>query len=226
MSNDATPVPTVDPEISVTTPLDLPGQERLDLDRAIEALLFIADEPLSVVTLAAAVGRPVVEVQTAIERLESDYAGGPASGEPRTDAPADALDARGTERAFTLRAVGGGWRFYLRPEYDALVTGYVAESASTKLSQAALETLAVIAYLQPIARSHIASIRAVNVDGVVRTLVGRGLITEVDTAPDTGAVRYGTTDLVLQVLGINSLAELPQLSPLLDDPHTPFDDLA
>ncbi|MET4159606.1 SMC-Scp complex subunit ScpB [Agromyces sp. PvR057] len=211
------------PELSIVTPLDVPGQPRLDLDRALEAILFIADEPQSVVHLAAAVQRPVAEVRAAIARLRADYDGTGVSGEPRTDV-ADANDAaRGIRRGFELREVGGGLRFYVRTEYDALVSDFVIAQTSTRLSQAALETLSVIAYKQPISRSQIASIRAVNVDSVVRTLLGRGLITEVDTDAETGALLYGTTELLLTNLGINSIDELPHISPLLDDGQEGFE---
>jgi segregation and condensation protein B len=105
------------------------------------------------------------------------------------------------------------------------VTDFVGSQAPARLSQAALETLAVIAYKQPVSRSQVAQIRAVNVDGVVRTLLGRGLITEVRTDPETGAMLYGTTDLLLEKLGISSLEELPHISPLLDDGSDGFDDL-
>lgn len=210
------------PELSISTPLDVPGQPHLDLDRALEAILFIADEPQSVVSLAAAVARPVAEVRSSIARLRSDYDGTGTSGEPRTDVAGEP-EARGIRRGFELREVGGGWRFYVRAEYDTLVADFVLTQSSTRLSQAALETLSVIAYKQPISRSQVASIRAVNVDSVVRTLLGRGLVTEVDTDPETGAILYGTTDLLLTNLGINSLDELPHISPLLDDGQEGFD---
>ncbi|PWC02852.1 SMC-Scp complex subunit ScpB [Agromyces badenianii] len=210
------------PELSISTPLDVPGQPRLDLDRALEAILFIADEPQSVVSLAAAVARPVAEVRAAITRLRADYDGTGGSGEPRTDV-AEESDQRSIRRGFELREVGGGWRFYVRAEYDTLVADFVLTQSSTRLSQAALETLSVIAYKQPISRSQVASIRAVNVDSVVRTLLGRGLVTEVDTDPETGAILYGTTELLLTNLGINSLDELPHISPLLDDGQEGFD---
>ena len=210
------------PELSIVTPLDVPGQPRLDLDRALEAILFIADEPQSVVSLAAAVARPVAEVRAAIARLRADYDGAGASGEPRTDVAGEP-ESRSIRRGFELREVGGGWRFYVRAEYDTLVADFVLTQSSTRLSQAALETLSVIAYKQPISRSQVASIRAVNVDSVVRTLLGRGLVTEVDTDPETGAILYGTTELLLTNLGINSLDELPHISPLLDDGQEGFD---
>jgi segregation and condensation protein B len=226
VTSDAEVTPAADhhgPELSIVTPLDVPGQPHLDLDRALEAILFIADEPLSVVTLAAAVARPVAEVRAAIARLLADYDGGAPSGEPRTDVADERASGRGIRRGFELREVGGGWRFYVRAEYDALVADFVITQSSTRLSQAALETLSVIAYKQPISRSSIASIRAVNVDSVVRTLVGRGLITEVATDAETGAILYGTTDALLTNLGINSLDELPHISPLLDDGQEGFD---
>ncbi|GAA1515226.1 segregation and condensation protein B [Agromyces terreus] len=211
------------PELSIVTQLDVPGQARLDLDRALEAILFIADEPQSVVHLAAAVQRPVAEIRAAIARLRADYDGTGGSGEPRTDVAEDEHAARGIRRAFELREVGGGWRFYVRTDYDQLVSDFVIAQSSTRLSQAALETLSVIAYKQPISRSQIASIRAVNVDSVVRTLLGRGLVTEVDTDAETGAILYGTTELLLTNLGVNSIDELPHISPLLDDGQEGFD---
>ena len=121
--------------------------------------------------------------------------------------------------------MGGGWRMYVRPEHDDVVRQFVLTQNPTKLSQAALETLAVIAYKQPISRGAIASIRAVNVDSVVRTLLGRGLITEAFTDSETGAIHYETTDLLLVQLGVNSIEELPQISPLLVDGVDGFDDI-
>lgn len=184
------------------------------VERALEGILMVADEPMSVVTLATAVGAPVKRVRAAIDALVADYDGAPdAEGRP------------GVRRGFELREVGGGWRIYVRPEHDAVVSGYVLQQNPTRLSQAALETLAVIAYKQPISRGAIASIRAVNVDSVVRTLLGRGLITELFTDSETGAINYGTTDLLLTQLGINSIDELPKISPLLADGSDGFDDV-
>jgi segregation and condensation protein B len=181
-----------------------------DLERALEAVLMVADEPLSLVTLATGLGVPVPAVRQSIERLVADYDG--ADG--------------GVRRGFELREVGGGWRIYVRPEHDEAVRQFVLTQNPTKLSQAALETLAVIAYKQPISRGAIAAIRAVNVDSVVRTLLGRGLITEAFTDSETGAIHYETTDLLLVQLGINSIEELPKISPLLADGTEGFDDLA
>ncbi|WP_043674822.1 SMC-Scp complex subunit ScpB [Clavibacter michiganensis] len=180
----------------------------LDLDRALEALLMVADEPQTVTTLATATSTPVREVRRAIQRLVDDFDG----------------KAGGVRRGFELREVGGGWRVYVRPEYDVVVRDHVLTQNPTRLSQAALETLAVIAYKQPISRSQVAAIRAVNVDSVVRTLLARGLVTEVFTDGETGAIHYGTTDHLLTQLGINSLDELPPISPLLPDGAEGFHD--
>ncbi|MFC6236087.1 SMC-Scp complex subunit ScpB, partial [Leucobacter soli] len=122
-----------------------------------------------------------------------------------------------------LREVAGGYRFYVRSSLDPVVADFVQQQSPARLSQAALETLAVIAYRQPISRGAIASVRAVNVDSVVRTLVGRGLIAEVGHDAETGAILYGTDDALLGHLGIASLDELPPIAPMLDDPTDGFD---
>lgn len=187
-----------------TSPADVTDDRQTDaaaLRRSLEALLMVADEPHSIVTLATATGAPVADVRAAVAALVADYDG--HAGCPR--------------RGFELREVGGGWRLYARVEYDDLITSFVDTQTPSRLSQAALETLAVIAYKQPVTRSQVAAVRAVNVDSVVRTLLARGLITEVGQDADTGAIRYGTTDALLQNLGINTLDELPPISPLLDD---------
>lgn len=199
-----TPEQTVTSEQTVTPEQTLTTEH---LDRALEAILIVADEPQSLVSLAAALQVPTLRVQQAIDRLVADFDG--AGG--------------GIQRGFELREVGGGWRIYVRSAYDDLVTDFVFTQNPTKLSQAALETLAVIAYKQPISRGAIAAIRAVNVDSVVRTLVGRGLISEAFTDPETGAIHYATTDQLLVQLGINSLDELPRISPLLLDGSEGFD---
>lgn len=177
--------------------------------RRLEAILLIVDEPQSLVSLATAVSAPVPAVRQAIESLVADYDG--RDGGPR--------------RGFELREVGGGWRLYVRAEHDALVSEFVTSQAPSRLSQAALETLAVIAYKQPVTRGQVASIRAVNVDSVVRTLLARGLITELFADSETGAINYGTTESLLVNLGINSLDELPPISPLLDDGADGFDEM-
>jgi segregation and condensation protein B len=181
----------------------------VDLERALEAIFLVADNPQSLVSLATALSSPVPAVRQSIERLVADYDGGNG----------------GVRRGFELREVGGGWRLYVRAVHDELVRDFVLTQNPSKLSQAALETLAVIAYKQPISRSAIASIRAVNVDSVVRTLLGRGLITEAYTDSETGAIHYATTELLLVQLGINTLDELPLISPLLEDGSDGFDDV-
>ncbi|QLD12363.1 SMC-Scp complex subunit ScpB [Microbacterium oleivorans] len=185
---------TDDPTPTVATPI-------ADVARRLEAILLVVDEPQSLVALAAAVGSPVAAVRQAVAGLVADYDG----------------DTGGPRRGFELREVGGGWRLYVRGEHDALVSEFVNTQAPSRLSQAALETLAVIAYKQPVSRGQVASIRAVNVDSVVRTLLSRGLVTEMGNDAETGAILYGTTDALLVNLGINSLDELPPISPLLDD---------
>lgn len=193
----------------MTETVDEPTEAtEIPLSERIEAILLIVDEPLGLVALAAAVGSPVPAVRQTLETLVDDYDG----------------KGKGPRRGFELREVGGGWRLYVREDLDSLVAEFVGGQAPARLSQAALETLAVIAYKQPVTRSQVASIRAVNVDSVVRTLLARGLITELFADSETGAINYGTTDALLQHLGINSLDELPPISPLLDDGADGFDE--
>ena len=180
-----------------------------ELERQLEAILMVADEPQSLVSLATVLERPVTDVKAAVARLVADF---------------DGVDGT-VQRGFELREIAGGWRIYVRESYDELVRDVVLSQNSTKLSQPALETLAVIAYKQPVTRAQVSGIRAVNVDTVLRTLVGRGLITEVGTEPETGAILYGTTDLLLSNLGIDSLDQLPPVSELLDDGSSGFDDV-
>jgi len=192
------------------------------LDRQLEAILMVADEPQSVVHLATAVDRPLADVEAAVRRLVADFDG---LGAPAPDGTGATHIVPSIRRGFELREVGGGWRIYVRSDHDALVADLVMTQNPSRLSQAALETLAVIAYKQPISRGAVASIRAVNVDSVIRTLLGRGLITEAFTDSETGAINYATTDLLLTQLGINSLDELPHISPLLPDGADGFEDL-
>lgn len=201
---------TVTTETEAEAPLaELVEAPPMDVERRLEAILMVADEPQSIVSLATALSAPVKEVTRAIEALVADF---------------DGVDGS-IRRGFELREVGGGWRIYVRPEHDEAVADFVLTQNPTRLSQAALETLAVIAYKQPISRGAVASIRAVNVDSVVRTLLGRGLITEAYTDSETGAIHYATTDLMLVQLGINSIDELPKISPLLTDGSDGFDDV-
>ena len=163
-----------------------------DLAAAIEALMIVADEPMSEETIAALTGSPVPEVEAEIVRLSQEY--------------------REQGRGFALRRTGGGWRFYTAEECSDLVARYVTDGQAARLSQAALETLAVIAYRQPVTRSRIGAVRGVNVDGVVRTLQLRGLIEQVGTEPETGAGLYATTSYFLERLGIDDISELPPLA--------------
>ena len=156
------------------------AREDHTLEQQLEALLMIADEPISAVGLATTTDRPVREVRRSIQALISDY-----NGEGETP-----------RRGFELREIAGGYRFYVREQLDPLIADFVQQQTPSKLSQAALETLSVIAYRQPITRGAIASIRAVNVDSVVRTLVGRGLATEVGQDAETGAYLYGSAPLL------------------------------
>ena len=178
-----------------------------DLHAAVESILMITDAPISLVALATALEQPVNVVRDIVLEIQADYNG----------------QNGGRVRGFELREVGGGWRLYVRSDFDWAVKMFVANENPTKLSQAALETLAVIAYKQPISRGQVASIRAVNVDSVVKTLLSRGLITELYTDSETGAVHFGTSDLMLELLGINSLDELPPLSPHLPDANSDFE---
>lgn len=175
----------------------LPGGARA----AIEAVLMVADQPISDVQLATALGLPVERTRHELAELVAEYAG--ADG--------------GRVRGFQLRDVGGGWRLFSRPEHAPVVERFVTDGQTARLTQAALETLAVVAYRQPVSRGRIAAVRGVNVDGVVRTLVTRGLVEEAGTDPETGAVLYATTSYFLERMGLSSLEELPALSPYLPD---------
>lgn len=189
---------------SVEQPVALSEQE---LRGAVEAILMITDSPISLLAIAAALETPVNSIRAAVQELQADY-----NGENGT-----------AQRGFELREVGGGWRVFVRQDFDWAVRMFVANESPSKLSQAALETLAVIAYKQPVSRGQVASIRAVNVDSVVKTLLSRGLITELFTDSETGAINYGTTSLMLELLGINSLEDLPMISPYLPDADSDFD---
>ena len=191
-------------EASIEPPVALSEQE---LRGAVEAILMITDAPISLLAIAAALETPVNLVRTVVQQLQADY-----NGENGT-----------SQRGFELREVGGGWRIFVRQDFDWAVRMFVANESPSKLSQAALETLAVIAYKQPVSRGQVASIRAVNVDSVVKTLLSRGLITELFTDSETGAINYGTTSLMLELLGINSLDDLPMISPYLPDADSDFD---
>jgi segregation and condensation protein B len=168
-----------------------------DLRPALEAVLMIADQPLNHLTLAQAVGHPPTDVEEALAALAEEY----------------------TEqgRGFELRNVGGGWRYFTREAYAPVVEEFVLDGQQARLTQAALETLAVIAYRQPVSRSRVSAIRGVNVDGVVRTLLTRGLIEEAGVDTSSGAVLYRTSSYFLERMGMSDLAELPEIAPFLPE---------
>jgi len=175
----------------------LPTMETTELCGALEAILFVVEAPVTIASLAVAVQQPADSVASAIEVLRASY------------------EARGA--GIELRAVAGGVRIYTRPAYAAQVEMFLQDGQRSRLTQAALETLAVIAYRQPVTRSRVSAIRGVNVDGVVRTLLMRGLVVEVGADPDTGGGLYRTTELFLEKMGLQSIDELPSLAPLLPE---------
>lgn len=168
-----------------------------ELRAALEAILLVVDEPVTEAVLARTLEQPIRRITPLLERIAREY----------TD----------TGRGFELRRAAGGWRLYTRPEYASYVERFVLDGQSVRLTQAALETLAVVAYKQPVTRSRISAIRGVNCDGVIRTLITRGLIEECGTEPASGAHLYRTTPLFLEKLGLDTLAELPPLAPFLPD---------
>jgi segregation and condensation protein B len=165
--------------------------------RALEAILFAAEEPVEAVSLAQVLEIPTDDVLAALADLRREY-----------------VDEG---RGFVLREAGGGWRLYTDPAVAPYVERFVLNGRTARLSQAALETLAVVAYKQPVTRSQIAEIRGVDSDAVVRGLTSRGLVEEVGRDPGPGqALLYGTTIAFLERLGLNGLDELPPLPA-----HTP-----
>jgi len=164
---------------------------------ALEAVLMIADQPLDHVTLAQAVGHPPADVEAALTELAGEYA------------------EQG--RGFELRNVGGGWRYFTREEYAPIVEAFVLDGQQARLTQAALETLAVVAYRQPVSRSRVSAIRGVNVDGVMRTLLTRGLVEEAGVDASSGAVLYRTSSYFLERMGMADLSELPEIAPMLPE---------
>ena len=189
--------PEHDPELEL---------EMLPLEPALEAVLMVADEAFDHLTLAQAVGHPPAEVEEALERLATAY------------------DERGN--GFELRRVAGGWRYYTREAYAPAVERFVLDGQQARLTQAALETMAVVAYRQPVSRARVSAIRGVNVDGVMRTLVTRGLVEEAGTEEESGAILYRTTSYFLERMGLDSIVELPDLAPYLpeeleEEPETP-----
>ncbi|MEH1170000.1 SMC-Scp complex subunit ScpB [Micromonospora sp. CPCC 205539] len=173
---------------------ELPDAE---LRGALEAILLVVDEPVSELVLAQVLEQRAERVGPMLDEIAAGYT---AAG-----------------HGFELRRAAGGWRLYTRPEYATYVERFVLDGQSVRLTQAALETLAVVAYKQPVTRSRISAIRGVNCDGVIRTLVTRGLVEECGTEADSGAFLYRTTTLFLEKLGLNTVHELPPLAPFLPD---------
>jgi segregation and condensation protein B len=186
--------PSETPEDQVAFDInDFPGGVR----GAIEAVLMVIDEPVTEMSLASALELPVDDVVDHLHALAADYDEG--------------------NRGFTIKGIAGGWRVYSRSEYAPVVEKFLVDGQRARLTQASLETLAVIAYRQPISRSRVGAVRGVNVDGVVRTLHSRGLIQEMGSETESGATLYGTTSYFLQRLGLSSLDELPALAPYLPE---------
>lgn len=169
----------------------------LALKPALEAVLMVVDEPATEEHLAKILQRPRRRIADALRELADEYT----------------VQGRG----FELRLIAGGWRFYTRPEYAAAVEGFVLDGQHARLTQAALETLAVVAYRQPVSRSRVSAVRGVNCDGVMRTLLQRGLVEEAGTEPETGAILYVTTNYFLERMGLRGLDELPELAPFLPE---------
>ncbi len=162
---------------------------------AIEAILMVVEEPVSDAALAAVLELPVEGVRELLEDLQSEHTDG--------------------RRGFTVRNVGGGWRFYSHAAYAPVVERFIIDGQQSKLTTASLETLAVIAYRQPISRARVGAVRGVNVDGVMRTLLNRGLVEEAGNDEATGAHLYRTSSYFLERIGVSSIDELPELAPLL-----------
>ncbi|TQK27662.1 SMC-Scp complex subunit ScpB [Arthrobacter sp. SLBN-53] len=176
-----------------------------ELRSVLEALLLVVDTPASLDALASATGEPIDRIAAIVTQLAAEL----------------------TERnsGIDLREAGGGWRMYTRARYAPYVERLLLDGARSKLTRAALETLAVVAYRQPVTRARVSAVRGVNVDAVMRTLLARGLITEAGTDSDSGAVAFATTELFLERLGLSSLADLPDIAPLLPDVDV-IDDLS
>ncbi|HZI98320.1 MAG TPA: SMC-Scp complex subunit ScpB [Actinomycetales bacterium] len=171
----------------------MPGGARA----AVEAVLMVVDEPVPDLTLAAALVLPRDRVRALLTEIAAEY--------------------NEQCRGFELREVAGGWRVFSRGDFAAVVQRFVIDGQTARLTQAALETLAVVAYRQPVSRARVSAVRGVSVDGVMRTLTTRGLVAEVGHDPETGAILYGTTGMFLERMGLGSLDELPALAPYLPE---------
>jgi segregation and condensation protein B len=179
------------------TEVEVPNVLDVSLKGLLEAILMVVDEPASEIMLAQISERPLHEVVAVLKDLAAEY--------------------ETSERGFDLREVAGGWRFYTRAEYAPWVERFVLDGQQARLTQASLETLAVVAYRQPVSRARVSAIRGVNVDGVMRTLISRGLVEEDGTEHETGAHLYRTTSYFLERIGLSSLEQLPELAPHLPD---------
>ncbi len=173
------------------------GQAMPGLRACLEAIVLVVDEPVAEVVMAQVLERPRDEIAAALHELAASY------------------EAEG--RGFDLREVAGGWRFYTREECAPVVERFIRDGQEVRLTQAALETLAVVAYRQPVSRARVSAVRGVNCDGVMRTLGLRGLVEESGTDHETGAILYRTTGYFLERLGLAGLEELPELAPFLPD---------
>ena len=173
------------------------SQEAPGLRSCLEAIMLVADEPVPEVVIAQVLERPREEIAAALAQLAASYS---AEG-----------------RGFDLREVAGGWRYYTREECAPVVERFVSDGQEVRLTQASLETLAVVAYRQPVSRARVSAVRGVNCDGVMRTLLLRGLVEEAGADPDTGAVLFRTTGYFLERLGLPRLEALPELAPFLPD---------
>jgi segregation and condensation protein B len=165
------------------------------VERSLEAILMVVDEPVTELLLAQVLEVPTDEIRARLVTLAKSYSA--------------------ENRGFELREVAGGWRFYSHPEASSAVERFVLEGQQAKLTQAALETLAVIAYRQPVSRARVSAIRGVNVEAVMKTLVNRGLVEEAGIEGESGAILFQTTPYFLARLGIASLADLPEIAPHL-----------
>ena len=180
---------------------------------ALEAVLMVLDQPATEEELAAGLDLTVDTVRSLLAELEREYSGYTVKAPDVETASVAGFGS--TPRGFELRNIAGGWRIYSRADFADIVGKYVLEGQTARLTQAALETLAVIAYRQPVSRARVSAIRGVNVDSVVRTLAQRGLIEDAGTDPESGAILYRTTSYFLERMGISSVADLPHLSPHL-----------
>ncbi|MGW0160783.1 SMC-Scp complex subunit ScpB [Mycobacterium sp. NPDC003323] len=205
MTDNVTDNPPDIDDLDPTADVDTESMSDAELGAVLESLLLVVDTPVTVDALASATGEPADRIADTLTEM------------------AAALTER--DSGIDLREAGGGWRMYTRSRYAPYVERLLLDGARSKLTRAALETLAVVAYRQPVTRARVSAVRGVNVDAVMRTLLARGLITEAGTDSDSGAVTFATTELFLERLGLSSLTDLPDIAPLLPDVDV-IDDLS